>query len=231
MSDEKRYTAEGTETGVAFWLVKDGQQVCLLDHCNRDTLNLLVDALNETDALRRELEQAQGEVAAAIQLLRRCQLEKPLDQSAIDEDISLYLTQPHSGGTILAQLAQAQGRVQELEEDEARVLWKAHVPVTGTQHDPLNGLIHGYCERCRLPWPCPYSPEAKWTPTKEHINTLPEPIRSYIMQLETKCDPAGDLREAVLSRDIIKQLQSRLTAAEARVKFLEEENARLKQDY
>lgn len=40
--------------------------------------------------------------------------------------------------------------------------WKQwHVPVTGTQHDPANGLLHGYCARCRVPWPCEYSPEYK----------------------------------------------------------------------
>lgn len=40
-------------------------------------------------------------------------------------------------------------------------VWMAHVPVTGTQHDPANGLLHGYCARCRTDWPCQYSPEAK----------------------------------------------------------------------
>tara|TARA_R110000868_G_scaffold10093_3_gene49441 strand:- start:140 stop:469 length:330 start_codon:yes stop_codon:yes gene_type:complete len=30
-------------------------------------------------------------------------------------------------------------------------------------------------------------------PTSEQINNLPEGIRHYIMMLETKCDPAGDL--------------------------------------
>lgn len=39
--------------------------------------------------------------------------------------------------------------------------WKAHVPVTGTQHDPANGLLHGDCARCRTTWPCQYSPESR----------------------------------------------------------------------
>ncbi len=38
-------------------------------------------------------------------------------------------------------------------------VWRAHVPVTNEQHDPANGLISGFCERCRTPWPCEYSPE------------------------------------------------------------------------
>lgn len=31
--------------------------------------------------------------------------------------------------------------------------------MTGTQHDPTKGLLHGYCERCRAEWPCQYAPE------------------------------------------------------------------------
>jgi hypothetical protein len=38
-------------------------------------------------------------------------------------------------------------------------MWKAHVPVTGAQHDAARGLLHGCCERCRTPWPCMWSPE------------------------------------------------------------------------
>jgi hypothetical protein len=34
-----------------------------------------------------------------------------------------------------------------------------------------------------------------WTPTAENINALPEPLRVYIHDLQTVCDPAGDVRE------------------------------------
>ena len=50
-----------------------------------------------------------------------------------------------------------QQRVTQLEWE----CWKEHVPVAGTQHDPANGLIHGYCIRCRREWPCEWSPEGK----------------------------------------------------------------------
>jgi hypothetical protein len=40
-----------------------------------------------------------------------------------------------------------------------------------------------------------------WTPTAENVNALPDPLRSYIHQLETRCDPSGELRELVLLRD------------------------------
>jgi hypothetical protein len=34
-----------------------------------------------------------------------------------------------------------------------------------------------------------------WTPTAENINALPEPLRVYIHDLKTVCDPAGDVTE------------------------------------
>jgi hypothetical protein len=34
-----------------------------------------------------------------------------------------------------------------------------------------------------------------WMPTVANINALPEPLRRYIHDLETVCDPAGDVAE------------------------------------
>lgn len=34
-----------------------------------------------------------------------------------------------------------------------------------------------------------------WMPTAESVNALPDPLRRYIHELETVCDPAGDVRE------------------------------------
>lgn len=34
-----------------------------------------------------------------------------------------------------------------------------------------------------------------WTPTAENVNALPDPLRLYIHELETVCDPAGDVRK------------------------------------
>ena len=33
----------------------------------------------------------------------------------------------------------------------------AHRACCGTEHDPLNGKIHGYCVICGVPWPCDYA--------------------------------------------------------------------------
>lgn len=40
-----------------------------------------------------------------------------------------------------------------------------------------------------------------WTPTDDNVNALPVPLRMYIHDLETQCDPAGILRENVLLKD------------------------------
>lgn len=36
-----------------------------------------------------------------------------------------------------------------------------------------------------------------WTPTAESVNALPEPLRRYIHDLETNCDPSGMVRQNV----------------------------------
>lgn len=38
------------------------------------------------------------------------------------------------------------------------------------------------------------SPGAAWTPTPENVNALPDAIRRFIHDLETRCDPAGDVQ-------------------------------------
>jgi len=44
-------------------------------------------------------------------------------------------------------------------------------------------------------------PPEPWTPTSENINALPQPIRAYIMELETNADPAGMVRRAILAEE------------------------------
>lgn len=46
----------------------------------------------------------------------------------------------------------------------------------------------------------------EWQPTPERVNALPAPLRAYIHELETRCDPAGDLRTAVLLREQVTAL-------------------------
>lgn len=45
-------------------------------------------------------------------------------------------------------------------------------------------------------------------PTPAYINALPFPLRRYIHDLETRCDPAGDVRALALTRDENAALQA-----------------------
>jgi len=47
-----------------------------------------------------------------------------------------------------------------------------------------------------------------WTPTSGTINALPEPLRRYIHDLETLCDPAGDIQTIVCLRENVRALQA-----------------------
>lgn len=40
-----------------------------------------------------------------------------------------------------------------------------------------------------------------WRPTAEAVNALPEPLRRYVHDLETRCDPAGDVQTMAQLRD------------------------------
>lgn len=54
-----------------------------------------------------------------------------------------------------------------------------------------------------------------WTPTAANINALPEPLRRFIHDLETRADPAGDVR-------LIYELRKQVSALEAMVVRLRE---------
>lgn len=47
-------------------------------------------------------------------------------------------------------------------------------------------------------------------PTAEHINALPEPLRAYIHDLETRCDPSGDVRRLTLLKQRTQQLREQV---------------------
>lgn len=55
---------------------------------------------------------------------------------------------------------------------------------------------------------------ACWTPTSEAIDALPGPIRSYIHDLESRADPAGEVRELVICRDSLVAMERRVAEAE-----------------
>lgn len=67
------------------------------------------------------------------------------------------------------------------------------------------------------PWPVdPAAPRqeptlAAFIPTPENVNALPEPLRRYIHDLQTDCDPSGTIRENVIARETITSLEILLT--------------------
>jgi len=68
---------------------------------------------------------------------------------------------PTAAGARIAELERAliesdHRRLDALAEDVAHWtgLYAAHRGCTGTEHDPENGKLHGYCVVCGVPWPC-----------------------------------------------------------------------------
>lgn len=49
-----------------------------------------------------------------------------------------------------------------------------------------------------------------WLPTAENINALPESLRRYVFDLETRCDPAGEVALLSLTKDQNTQLQAKI---------------------
>lgn len=54
-----------------------------------------------------------------------------------------------------------------------------------------------------------------WLPTAANINALPEPLRRYIHDLETRTDPAGEVRRIAELKDQVEALQVQLKTARA----------------
>ena len=54
----------------------------------------------------------------------------------------------------------------------------AHRVCCGTEHDPANGKLHGYCVVCGVPWPC------------EYAGTPPAPSEPYEVVEPGGCAPA-----------------------------------------
>ena len=57
---------------------------------------------------------------------------------------------------------------------------------------------------------------ATWTPTPDNVNALSPPLRQYIHNLETRCDPAGDVRDLIILQDRARDLET-LLARESKV--------------
>lgn len=60
-----------------------------------------------------------------------------------------------------------------------------------------------------------------FVPDAEHINSLPEPLRRYIHDLETRCDPAGDVRERLCSEWVVAAQNEKIARLSQRIDELE----------
>lgn len=54
-----------------------------------------------------------------------------------------------------------------------------------------------------------------WTPSAENINALPDPIRRYVHDLATRCDPAGELLELYELRTQVRDINTMLAGLRA----------------
>ena len=77
--------------------------------------------------------------------------------------------------------------------DPAWWVWKNHDALV-EENERLKVVCKDYCDL------------VDFSPTAEQINALPDGLRTYIHALETRCDPAGEVRELVVARDIIATL-------------------------
>ena len=62
-------------------------------------------------------------------------------------------------------------------------------------------------------------------PTSAEINALPAPLRRFICDLETRCDPAGDLRTIAALREQVTGLAADNERLRSRLEALEDEDA------
>jgi BMFP domain-containing protein YqiC len=59
------------------------------------------------------------------------------------------------------------------------------------------------------------------------VNSLPKRVRSYIHDVETKCDPAGDIRTIGVLRDTVRALEAQIGELEQQNQELQADNERL----
>ena len=61
----------------------------------------------------------------------------------------------------------------------------------------------------------PFTGGEGWLPTAENVNALPEGIRRYVHDLETRCDPAHDVQKMALQADTIRGLDAKVREMKA----------------
>lgn len=91
----------------------------------------------------------------------RCDCKECGEGIAVDEDgccvtcgADAIVTEVPGGRWVLLAPTASEGEAGTLD-------WiSLHRPYTNEEHDAAEGKLAGFCVRCRVPWPCQYSPEA-----------------------------------------------------------------------
>jgi hypothetical protein len=65
-----------------------------------------------------------------------------------------------------------------------------------------------------------------WLPTAENVNALPEGIRRYVHDLETRCDPAHYVQKMALQADTIRGLDAKVRELEVELASLRRKGER-----
>src|SRR5215471_17675226 len=65
-----------------------------------------------------------------------------------------------------------------------------------------------------------------WLPTAENVNALPDGIRRYIYDLQTRCDPAHDVQKMALQAATIRGLDAKVRELEAELASMQRREER-----
>ena len=97
------------------------------------------------------------------------------------------------------------------------ILTVHHINGDPTDNRRIN--LIALCQRCHNKLDQPFRRKKKedgalfevdeWQPTAANINSLPGGIKNYVYRLETLCDPQYLIRENIMMKDLIKQLEAR----------------------
>ena len=97
------------------------------------------------------------------------------------------------------------------------VLTVHHINGDPTDNRRIN--LIALCQKCHNRLDQPFRRKKKeegalfevdeWQPTAANINSLPGGLKNYVFHLETLCDPQYVIRENLMMKDLIKQLEAR----------------------
>jgi len=113
---------------------------------------------------RKKVHTLEAEKAQLVGLLREDTSNGPYSLALrLNETIRQLRTEIESWGRVMNKQAETIRQLQNtrLQGTFDVATLTAHRACCGTEHDPANGKIHGYCVVCGIPWPCEYAGEPR----------------------------------------------------------------------